>query len=86
MFSQKTIWDRVILHHSELHFHSTVARVGFAEAQFMAFEDSGSVSVCLELCEGTTNRPIDVLLYTSDGTAQGKYVLDPVMSQYCYEQ
>ena len=61
-------------------FHSTVALIGIAQSDFIAFEDSGSVSVCVELCEGSTNRPIDVLLYTSNGTALSKYILDPVMS------
>lgn len=70
------------MHHSESHFfHSTVALVGVVQANFTAFEDSDSVSVCIELCEGTTNRPIDVLLYTSDGTALSKCILDPIMSQ-----
>lgn len=38
----------------------------------MALEDGGSVRVCLELCEGSINRPIDVLLYTDDGSALGE--------------
>ena len=62
-------------------FHSTVALAGFAQADFTAFEDSGSVSVCIELCDGSTNRPIDLLLYTSDGTALSKCILDQVMSR-----
>ena len=72
------VWDNATLLILSCILNFTVALVGFAQAQFMAFEDSGSVSVCLELCEGTTNRPIDVLLSTSDNTAVGKdVVLDP---------
>ena len=49
-----------------------VARIGFAEATYTALEDGGSVRVCLELCDGSLNRPIDVLLYTADGSAVGE--------------
>jgi hypothetical protein len=46
-----------------------LAVVGFSEEEYTAFEDGEFVTVCLELCEGTTNRPIDVLLYSSDDSA-----------------
>ena len=50
----------------------TVASIGFSEPAYTAMEDGGSVRVCLQLCEGSLNRPIDVLLYTDDGTALGE--------------
>ena len=58
----------ILLH---CYFSSAVAFVGFSEPSFTALEDGGSVTVCIELCTGTTNKPIDVLLYTEDDTAIG---------------
>ena len=54
-------------------YTTSVVSIGFAEPTYTALEDGGSVQVCLELCEGSINRPIDVLLYTDDGTALGEY-------------
>lgn len=55
-----------------LAYSTSVVSIGFAEPAYTALEDGGSVQVCLELCEGSLNRPVDVLLYTDEGSAFGE--------------
>ena len=57
---------------NSLAYSTSVVSIGFAEPAYTALEDGGSVQVCLELCEGSLNRPIDVLLYTDEGSALGE--------------
>ena len=50
---------------------SAVVSVGFTRDTYSVAE-SDAATVCIELLYGSTNRPIDVLLYTNNGTALGR--------------
>ena len=52
-------------------FTSAVVWIGFTQDTYSVTEGDAA-TVCIELLHGSTNRPIDVLLYTCNGTALGK--------------
>ena len=66
-----------ILHTTELKHDnfSPVVDVGFVQSVYTSSERDMSTSVCIKVKQGTLGIPVDLLLTTRSGSAQGTHTM-----------